>query len=85
MNEGKEDYRRYNVQCTKYQVPCIKYQVQCTPPSAGRQDPSEVRFGSEHEYLLCTSYLVLGTVLEFPLLHSSISVQRSIFSAAADK
>ena len=40
---------------------CTKYQVQCTPPSAGRQDPSKERFGSEYESILCTSYLVLGT------------------------
>jgi hypothetical protein len=122
MNGGKEDCRRYNVQCTKYQVPGTKipqkydlgqntnpyfvlrtwylvqpptssffnqrsafdisknlykvqgtrYHVPCTPPSAGRQDSSVVRFGSEHESILCTSYLVLDSVPHFLIQHSTL-------------
>ena len=88
MNEGKEDYRRYNVLSTMYNVPSIR---------DGIRESGALRIPTSYLNILRSifdislvavsriSYFVLGTVLEFPLLHSSISVQSSILSAAADK
>ncbi len=56
---------KYQVQCTKYEVPSTKY------------EDSEARIENQEIRLIGLCYEI-HMVYEFPLLHSSIGVRRSI-------
>ena len=75
--------RLQEVQCTKYQVPGIKYQVPGTKIpqkyDLGQNTNPLIVQGTKYNVpsILSALYNEIRVLYEFPLLHSSISVQRS--------